>query len=145
MDASGTPTWRAWCSACGQDELDGGRCGVLPSAGRISESMRAPGGGQTDEMRGAADERNGRSARRSGQRTLILFSGEPSQRRATAAVLLSVFQHSLLSLSPSSISAFLCCQIYLSKCAAATFMLTAGDLNWMLGALRRSRSQAHQL
>lgn len=32
---------------CGRDELDGGRCG----AGRISESTRAPGGGQSG-MRG---------------------------------------------------------------------------------------------
>jgi hypothetical protein len=67
-----------------------------------------------------------------------------SQRRATAAVLLSVFQRSLLSLLlPSPVRRVsLLSNIYLSKCAAATFMLTAGDLNWMR-ASDGARSQAH--
>ena len=103
-------------------------------------------GGQTDET--AERTRSARSTLRAKNLDLILFSGESSSHTAHCCCCAALCLPALasLSLSPSSISAvFLCCQIYLSKCAAATFMLTAGDLNWMLGARasetdRRSRN-----
>jgi len=111
MDASRTPTWLA-CSSSGWRS---GRAGVgTPAA--------AAGGthfGRRAKQRGAQE--TSQPTIRSGQRTLILFSGEELLLLCCSLQVLSFFfVRSLLSNIP--------------ECAAATFMLTAGDLNWMLAS-----------
>jgi hypothetical protein len=100
MDASGTPTWRAWCSLRLRSRRAGRR--TVRRDGVRGTHLRSDGG-----PRGQAAKRtkllNGRDplARRSGQRTLIWFFSQVSRRATLLLLCCSLSSSARFSLSLS--------------------------------------------